>query len=139
TEFVGNVRSWEVATGMERRAFARQAGGRALCFSPDGAFVATAGNDTTALVWDVVRLPVPRKNALAPEELDARWSELIGEDARRAEEAIWTLAAYPRQTLPFLRERLRTVPAVDPQRMTELIANLDSERAAVRNQAFLDL
>src|SRR5262249_28547325 len=51
------VRLWSTTTG---RALGRLAtgrgGGTQVCFSPDGKRLATAGEDTTALIWEVSAL-----------------------------------------------------------------------------------
>jgi WD40 repeat protein len=53
-----------------------------LCFAPDGRTLASAGQDTTILLWDVTgRRPALSKNApqLKPEDLAALWERLSGE------------------------------------------------------------
>jgi hypothetical protein len=49
------------------------------------------------------------------------------------------LAASPRQSVPFLTERLKAQPTPDPRRIARLIADLDSNRFKVRQQATEEL
>ena len=55
-------------------------------------------------------------------------------DASLAYTGMWRLAADPQHAVPFLRERLRALPVPDG-RMARLIADLDSKRFRVREQA----
>jgi hypothetical protein len=52
-----------------------------------------------------------------------------------AHRAIRTLAAAPREAVPFLRKRLEPAGAVRPERIEGLIADLDSEQFVVRRAA----
>jgi hypothetical protein len=133
---------WEVATGKVRWAFS----GHwywvdAISFSPDGRQLVSSSQDGTALVWDVTGLVSDRRGPqpLTPERLDALWAALASADAARAYQALWNLTAFPRQTVPWLRERLTPVPAVDAQHVARLIADLDSDRFAVRGKSAQDL
>jgi RNA polymerase sigma factor (sigma-70 family) len=136
----GTVHLWDIVTGKERRCFTGQRGsGRALAFSADGALLASGSYDTTALVWDVAGRLSRKKGPLTGQELAARWAELAGDDAARADQAIWTLAAVPEQTLPLLRERLQPATPADPQRVARLIGDLNSDRFAVRRQGTAEL
>ena len=132
------IHLWEVATGLEIRRFdGHQSDTLALAFAPDGRTLASGEADSTILLWDLTRrmkhgrlLPA----RLTAGELDRLWRDL-GRDAPTAHPAVWTLAAAPRQAVPFLGERLRPVAAADPQRIARLIADLDSNRFAVRDKA----
>src|SRR5262249_17688539 len=99
---------WDLPTGKER---ARLAGHRrditCLAFSPDGRRLVSGSGDTTALVWDVGAVPAaggPAELTAAQEE--GLWEDLAGDDARKAYEAVWGLAAAPGRALPLLKERL---------------------------------
>lgn len=113
-----------------------------MMFSPDGRRLISGSADTSALVWDVAgRLETgrPRTIFLSPPEVERLWATLASEDATAAYQAIWELVAAPRQSVAFIKERLRPVPAVDSVRVTALIKDLDSDRFAVRAQAAREL
>jgi hypothetical protein len=94
--------------------------------------------DTSVLVWDVTgHLEGERLQAttLSPAQLQACWEALAGDDAPAAHRAAWDLVAAAESALPFLRDRVQPVPAVTPQRMAALLADLDSDQFEVRRQA----
>jgi hypothetical protein len=99
----------------------------------------SGSNDTTALVWDLTGQRGAKARAIAPEDLDACWSDLASDDATRAFETIRRLAASPSEAIPYLREHLKPVPAVDQKRLVRLIADLDSNQFAVRENATKEL
>jgi RNA polymerase sigma factor (sigma-70 family) len=136
------IRLWELASGKERGQFTgHRERIRALAFSPNGRLLASGALDYTALVWDVTGVcPDGRWSShdLPPAEIERLWAELGGTDGVRAYRAGWALAAA-RQTAAFLAERLRAVPPVERERLTRLIAELDSDRFAVRSRASKEL
>jgi hypothetical protein len=67
--------------------------------------------------------------------LEPLWRDLAGDDALRAYQTVLELAGTPRLSVPFLREHLHPAPPVDAQRIARLLADLDSNRFAVREQA----
>jgi RNA polymerase sigma factor (sigma-70 family) len=107
-----------------------------LAFSPDGNKLASAQNDATALVWDV---SAARRNLPAPDliklNLDRLWKELKDDDAPKAHAALWSLVAAPDKAVPFLKEHLHAVPRVPPDRLRQLIADLDADDFARREEA----
>ncbi|HEY7153771.1 MAG TPA: hypothetical protein VH575_07410, partial [Gemmataceae bacterium] len=131
------IRLLEVASGRERRHLAGHRGQvTALAFSADGRRLLSGSNDTTALVWDLAgRSPA----TLTAEKVETLWVDLVSEDAARAYRAIHQLAAAPDVSVPFLRKRLRPVPAVDEKRLARLIADLDSDDFATRQKATAEL
>ncbi len=132
------VRLWEVATGKERRRFE---GHRdqvwSLAFSPDGKTLASGSRDNSILLWDLTA--APRTLALSTRELEDSWTALRSPDATRAYQAISALEASPKQAVSFLLGRLHLATAVDQRRTNKLIADLDSERFSVREQAASEL
>jgi RNA polymerase sigma factor (sigma-70 family) len=139
------VRIWEVATGRERAGFRAHAGDvTAVAFGPDGRTLATGGNDTTILLWDLTghRTTSARSRPAKPTAAELRrlWDTLADPGAAKAGRAIWALVAAPVEAVPFLKSRLtgrRT--AVDPKRLAALIADLDHDEFAVREQAEKEL
>jgi hypothetical protein len=131
---------WHVGTGRALQRFqGHQSPPSSLSFSADGARLASAGMENTALVWDVRRLaggPPPR---LARADLDTLWAELSGVDGRLAHQAIWRLGGSPEPAVPFLRERLRSVPEPDAKRLPRLILELDADEFERRERASEEL
>jgi hypothetical protein len=97
------------------------------------------------LIWDVtgrLREGPLRLASSSSQQLDKLWSDLAGENGVKAFQAIWSLVAMPRQVIPFLESRLHPAPVIDPvqrKRLTQLIADLDREDFAGREQAMLEL
>jgi RNA polymerase sigma factor (sigma-70 family) len=137
-EGASTLRLWDVATGEEVAKFEGYgADVTALGFSPDGTRLAAGLGNGSALVFDVARWTRalrPAANRLSAAELQALWNDLAG-DAARAYRAGWTLSAAPGLAVPFLRERLRPVPATDPEDFRRWIGDLDSKAITVRSRA----
>ncbi len=124
----------ETATGQERLLLPGHPGRDfvwALAFAPDGRRLVSVSDDTTALIWDVWGRP-PDK--LAARDLDAIWHGLASDNGGRAYRGIGALAANPGAALPFLRDKLKPL-TVEPQQITQLVADLDSNQFAVRQKA----
>jgi RNA polymerase sigma factor (sigma-70 family) len=136
------TRLWETATGKERASFTGQAGQiLTLAISRDGRRIASGSDDTTIVVWDATGGARPDA-ALSAEQLQTLWRELIDDDAGRAYRALWQLALSPKQALSFLAERLQPAAPLDRARRKQvdrLLADLDSEQFAVRQQAETEL
>jgi dipeptidyl aminopeptidase/acylaminoacyl peptidase len=130
------VRLWEVTTGKERRRFAgHQAQVWSIVFSRDGSTLVSGSEDGTALVWDAVGVGKPQAATAAHAE--ALWRVLADADAVAAYEAVCTLAA--RKEVAFLADHLRPVAAADPALLGRLVADLDSEVFAKRQEAEREL
>jgi RNA polymerase sigma factor (sigma-70 family) len=130
----------EVATGKERQAFAGHRGGVvSLVFSADGKKLISGGQDTTLLVWDLTGRAGARGGVPSPAEVEARWQELGGEDAARAHRAVRRLAAAGAPAVQLFRERIKPVAPPEEKAVDRLIADLDSDRFAVRQKAAADL
>jgi WD40 repeat protein len=128
----------ETYTGQVRREWKGHQGRvMALAFSPDGSHLLSGGFDTSVLVWDVVgRHTAGQPGTPSPERLRGLWDDLAGEDAVRAFEAIALLSASANQAVPFLKDRLRPVPApADARPVARLIADLDADDFAPRQKA----
>src|SRR5439155_27289396 len=80
-----------------------------------------------------------RRGSATRAVLDKLWAELISEDGRVANRALWGLAAAPEQSLPFVRDRLRPLLGTDADRVSRLIAQLDDDDFDVRERATTDL
>jgi WD40 repeat protein len=143
TEVDASVHLWELDTGKEACRFDGHKGlAESLAFSPDGRRLVSANRDMTALVWDVTgRFQSGRLQpaTLSRKKLENLWADLAGVDAAKAYQAIWTLAATPQQSLPFLEERVQPVPVLEAQRISRFIADLDNDRYEVRERATEEL
>jgi len=132
-----------VLTGEElRRLEGHSSTVTCLAFSPDGSRLASGLRNSTVLLWEVSptpRSPRQEKAQWGPKELETLWSDLAGEDARKAYRAIYTLVAAPAQAVPFLAAQLRPATEVDRERVQQLIADLDSDRFARRAGAAKEL
>jgi RNA polymerase sigma factor (sigma-70 family) len=128
----------EVATGRERHTFQGHRGPpHTLCISADGTVLVSGSSDTTAMVWDLTGRTAGAKNRdtpLSPEELDASWTALAGNDAAAAYTAGQRLVASGR-AVDCLKERLRPVMAADEKALARPLGELDSDRFEVRQRA----
>ncbi len=139
----GRVGLWEVGSGQLIRTFAGHAQAvRSVSFAPGGDLLASGSDDTTILIWDVTgRRKGRRPQALdiGPADLDRLWKALAGDGAGAAWDAIWALAASPKQSLPFLKERLVPSSKADPEQVAALMRDLDSDDFDTREKATLAL
>jgi hypothetical protein len=135
----GKLRYWDCGTGkvlVERPGL--PANSRLAAFSPDGKALATAGTDSGALLWDVPgpdvegRLVVKEVTAEAAAEL---WKDVSGEDSERAWRAVLTLAASPKEAVPFVQKQLKPTAAPDAKQIAKWIADLDAEAFQEREDA----
>jgi WD40 repeat protein len=130
------IQLWDLATGEEVGHWqGHTAAVSALDFAPDSSRLATAHWDGTVLVWDITSA-VRRLRRPAPgsADRDRLWSDLAGEDGRKAQAAIWALAAAPGPALELFGRRLRPKPLARED-IPRLIARLDSGRYADRDDA----
>jgi hypothetical protein len=141
------VRVWEIDSGKEvLRQQKHEAGPglpaqsniTALAFFPNRRVLVTGQDDGTALVWNLGSAQAAA-NDLDAKALGGFWADLAGDDAGKAYRAVYALADAPARAIPLLAARLRPVAAVDPKHVATLIADLDSERFAVRDAATKEL
>jgi RNA polymerase sigma factor (sigma-70 family) len=136
----GAVQVWEVLTGNPRRRFPGHRGGvLSLAFAPDGRKLASGGEDTCGLIWDLLDAAERNPEAVATGNQEILWTDLASADAARSYRAMSTLAAAPGPAATLLGERLRPAAGVSLERLSRLIADLDSERFIVRQQATREL
>lgn len=145
----GVIRLWDVVAGDELLPLIGHDGlVQALAFAGDGKTLFSYGEDNRVVTWSVAdaRRPWPaRKEKPSERELTVLWGQFAGADRAARYEAVRLLAGSPAEVMPFLRERLRPVPAIDSQHTAQLVAELskpdfnDRKRAAVELRKLGDL
>jgi WD40 repeat protein len=135
-----SVSVWELSTGKEINQFKGHNGMvDSLSFAADCKSLASGSRDTTGLVWELSK-SAPVANAKPPEvNVESKWKELAGDDAPKAFEAIWAMASVPGPAVAFLKDQVRPAAFADPNRIEELVADLDSEQFAKRKKATTEL
>jgi hypothetical protein len=128
-----------MATGKElSRLKGHQGDVAALAFAPDGQTLASGSRDTTGLIWDVKDLATGARPATAI-DVEARWKDLLGDDAAKAFDALCVLSTVPGQTVPFLKDHVQPSIPGDAAKVRRLIADMDSEQFEVRQKASAEL
>jgi WD40 repeat protein len=110
-----------------------------VAFSRDGKRIASAGWDTTVLVWGV-----PARKARPQRRVDARefqdlWRNLASDDATTAYRAACILRHAPNQAVSWFREKMHPFPLKDPPSIARLMVDIDSKDYDVRNAAYEEL
>jgi WD40 repeat protein len=109
-----------------------------VVFSPDGKTLATGGSSCDTLLWDV---PGPAAEGrlvvkdMTTDKVAALWDNLLGEDAGAAWQAIRSLAAAPKEALPFIQKHLKPQPPPDDKQIAQWIADLNDDEFQKREDA----
>jgi RNA polymerase sigma factor (sigma-70 family) len=142
----GSVQIHDAITGtLLAKRSAHHAMVASFTWSADGQLMATAGGDSTALIWDARTFLPTRKPPTPPPpaELPALWDDLAGPDAAKAYQSIAKLALAPEWTIARVREKVRPVaePASKPDRsrLGRLIGDLDNDAFEIREKAMQEL
>jgi WD40 repeat protein len=136
------IRFWHKGTGKELAQIkGHQSGISSLALAADGKTLISGSLDTTALVYPTPTMEHSQAPAIEMDaaRADALWNDLASSDAKKAGEAIRHFTSAPKQAVVSLRARVRSVTAPDPKRVTQLIADLDSDHFAVRSKATEEL
>jgi WD40 repeat protein len=137
------VRLCEVSTASEIRILdGHRQEVTALAFSPDGKRLASGSADTSCVVWDVYGAAEswrPLKPTLNEKELEGFWKDLSETSAPGAYHAITALARVPKQSIPFLKEKLGDYQPPDAKRIDQLLKDLQNEIPPECDQAYQEL
>jgi len=146
----GSIQVWETATGKEVftdpghqgawRGLSRnggEAGEGLFAFSPDGRTLVSAAGGP-ALVWDLVGGGLPAGD-LSARELDERWNDLLGGDARKARGAMQALVRAGKTSVCFLRDRLLPPRRIGAAAREKLLGDLSEEDITVRERTTQEL
>ncbi|HEV3263132.1 MAG TPA: WD40 repeat domain-containing protein [Gemmataceae bacterium] len=139
-----SVHLWDVAVGKDIGQLKGHEGSiDTIAFAPDGKALASGASDTTILLWDAAgplnALSKPQEVELRAAEVETLWGDLSGDDAAKALGSVTKLAAAPRQAVPFLSERLKPAARIDPRKIDGWIADLESDKFGVRQEAAANL
>jgi WD40 repeat protein len=136
----GTVRLWQTVGARPIHTFVGHRGPvAALAFAASVPMLASAGQDTTALVWDLaglLRQESPEPVKLEDREREPLWRALGDRDPVRAYRAMQRLERAPSEAVPLLRARLKPVSSAGVPR---LLKDLDSEDFIVRERASREL
>lgn len=110
-----------------------------VAFSPDGRRI-VAGTVLGALKFHSLAPP----GWIAPKKGDATateksWASLAGNNSTAAYRAIWDLTAGGDDAVAFLSRRLEPAPSVQPDRLRQLLKDLDSDAFETRRKAQTEL
>jgi hypothetical protein len=108
----------------------------AFAVTRDGRMLATAGFDSTILIWDLeaLRRQQPKMEG-ETKDTAALWADLADDDAAKAYRAIIQLSAQPAGALKHASKQLRSAASPTPERLAALLTDLESAQFAVREQA----
>jgi WD40 repeat protein len=113
----------------------------ALAFAPGGKLLASASDDTTALVWDVTKIarPVPSSKAPPAADMEKWWQVLAENDATKAFTAMGDFVASPKEAVAWLKSQIKPAIPLDQKHVQELIHELDHEQFKVRDKVTAEL
>lgn len=137
------LRLFDVASSKELRQINGSRGGVVcVALSADGKLAATGSADGRTRIWDLAGTAEkpPAASNLTAKDLAALYGELSNADPATNRKAFATLLANPKQSVPFLHEKVKTTAQLKvDSRVTKLIAELDSDDFEVREAATEEL
>ena len=134
---VSAVSVWETGSWKPVRIFPpthQPNGSRSMMFSRDGRALFVSNSDTSILEWDVSGRSGHKTEIPNKDRLNVLWRTLI-ETPDRAYPAVWEMLDHPAESVPFLIDKVLPVKPVEEKRVRQLLAQLDSESFAEREEA----
>jgi RNA polymerase sigma factor (sigma-70 family) len=130
------IQVYDAASGRVVRSISlpKEEAVTAMAFTADGRTLSTGLLDSSVVVWDWPPAAVPA-NRMTPEHLAKHWEALRSSDPRIAYPAIVALTAAPADATELLARELRPARALERDELRRLVADLDSDRFAVRDAA----
>jgi WD40 repeat protein len=126
----GVLQIWEVATWTKRNEFkGHRDQVTTLTFAPRGQLL-SGSLDTTVLAWDM-RPPRVADSV----SLESAWSALAAREAGESFRSEGKFLSAPAETVQLFAEKVKPAAALDPKRIQRLLAELDSDKFAVREAA----
>jgi RNA polymerase sigma factor (sigma-70 family) len=139
----GIIRLWSADSAQELGQLTGHTGPiTALTFLANGRRLISGSEDTTAMVWDVGPLLAKLQGPEPPldnKQLEALWADLAAKDGAKAFRAIGSFTASPKHGVPWLQRQLPPAKGPDPERLRQLINDLESNQFAVRDRASTEL
>jgi hypothetical protein len=138
---ISAVRFYEVDTGKLRFSVEMSLNFPTVVrFSPDDKFVAVPSDASVRLVPVVPPAPQGVRGDLTPRQCAALWEDLgLEADGTKPFQAMVRLFGAPGQAVALIQKRLRPVTPVAAEHIERLLADLDSDRFAVRHRASAEL
>jgi len=138
------IQVWETATGKLLCRFQGDRDGAHIpVLAPDCRTLTTQNANGTITVWDLTGLRLAERKGRLPvsaAEFERCWTSFADDrDGESFFRGYWKLAADPEKTVARLRDRLKPVPATDPKRISQWIAQLNSKEFARRSGAAKEL
>lgn len=131
------VSVWETSSWKPVRMFPpmqRAISSGSIIFSRDGRSLFVSNSDTTILEWDVSGRFGRKTEVPNTDRLNVLWRTLI-ESPNKAYPAVWEMLDHPAASVPFLIDKVSPVKPVEEKRVRQLLAQLDSESFAEREEA----
>ena len=138
----GSVQIWDIWSAKELKVFkGHTMTVNALAFAANGKTLATASDDTTALLWDVTKVNRPGllPKALKAGDLESWWQAIGDHDSGKAFAAMVAFAAVREETVAWIKERVKPAPPLDMKHITQLMQQLDDDQFKVRERATTEL
>jgi HEAT repeat protein len=101
--------------------------------------LASGGNDTTVMLWDVFGSDANQADNPPSSDLQSLWDNLGDQNAARAFGAIRGLTRSPERAVSIFKERLKPAIQIDDPAIARCINNLDSRDFQVREKATQEL